>query len=103
MNIRELLLKELRVASVTKGISASSLPFSVTMNTTRLPQTKHRQFASSLLLSLGLALLALLGRSLLLLHQSLHLLNLLNQESANNPTQQMVRPRAGSYLSLTSE
>ena len=38
------------------------------------------------LLSLRLALLVLLGRLLLLLHQSLHLLDLLDKESADDPT-----------------
>ena len=41
---------------------------------------------SNLLLSLGLALLVLLGRLLLLLHQSLHLLHLFDQEGTNDPT-----------------
>ena len=45
----------------------------------------------SLLLSLRLALLVLLGGFLLLLHESLHLLNLLNKEGTDDSTSAKLR------------
>ena len=64
----QILLKELRVASVTPIRGSGG----------------HFCSDCSLLLSLCLVLLGLLGGLLLLLHQSLHLLYLFDQESTND-------------------
>ena len=77
--------KELRVA----WTCATRTQTCMGRSTLRTHSSQHKQSwpaCSNLLLSLGLALLGLLGRLLLLLHQSLHLLYLFDQESTDDPT-----------------
>ena len=57
----------------------------------------------SLLLSLWLALLVLLGGSLLLLHESLHLLDLFDKEGTDNPKHKIKANGVPTYLWLQNE